>query len=111
MQIESLIRKIVDHLPGLTVEEKGSKFVTLGALRAMMLLSAVDGNISQQEMKAFWDHAQRCTKSASTSRMNSATSSSFPISSDCIARYPALVRADFQRSLRVPESMSLQRCA
>ena len=60
MQIEKLIQEIVDFLPGLAVEEKDTKFVTLGALKAMMLLSAVDGDISRQEMKTFWDHAQHC---------------------------------------------------
>ena len=106
MQIENLIRKIVDFLPGLTVEEKNSKFITLGALKAMLLLSAVDGDISRQEMKAFWDHVQRCKnidsdtlndlwKSALTSAGYMAMQSLLMEKDELVAEFIRLTDTDF----------------
>ena len=106
MQIEKLIQKIVDFLPGLAAEEKDTKFVTLGALKAMMLLSAVDGDISRDEMKTFWDHAQRCKdidsetlndlwKSALTSAGYLAMQSLLMGKDELVAEFMRLVDADF----------------
>ena len=106
MQIEKLIRTIVDFLPGLTVKEKDTKFVTLGALKAMMLLSAVDGDISRDEMKTFWDHAHRCKnidsgtlndlwKSALTSAGYLAMQSLLMEKNELVAEFIRLIDADF----------------
>ena len=117
MQIEKLIQKIVNFLPGLTVEEKDSKFVTLGALKTMMLLSAVDGDISREEMRTFWEHAQRCKdidlaslndlwKSALTSAGFLSMQSLLMGKDELVAEFIRLVDADFvQRVARESHEM------
>ena len=60
MKIEELIKKIVEFIPAGASATPTSRDLEFGLLRAMMMIAAVDGEITKNEIACFWQRAKQC---------------------------------------------------
>ena len=106
MKINGLLEKVIEFLPALVNKEKNSFFIDLGILKTMMMVAAVDGNISQPELRAFRNYAlsrpgleeetfNAVWKSALTSAGYLAMQALLMTKDELVAEFIRLVDADF----------------
>ena len=60
MKIEELIKKIVEFIPAGAQAVPANRELELGLLKTMMMIAAVDGEITKKEISCFWQRAKQC---------------------------------------------------
>ena len=121
MKTNGLIEKLIEFMPVLADNGKSSLLIDFGILKTMMMLAAVDGNISQPELKAFRDYALsrpglddetfgEIWKSALTSAGYLAMQALLMTKDELVAEFIRLVDADFIQRI-VKESHEVRKSA
>lgn len=121
MSIDGLIKKIVDFMPDLNASKKDSGIVSFGILKTMMMIAAVDGQITPAEMLAFWSTAKKFSnidpsalpalwKSALTSAGYLALQAMMLTKDELVSEFVRVVDADFvQLVIKAPHD--IRKCA
>ncbi len=60
MKIDKLVRKIIEVVPCGGQSTPASRDIEFGLLKAMMMVAAVDGEITKDEVACFWQRARQC---------------------------------------------------